>query len=84
MQTIRDVSRVRHCVLGCTRFPFGRIEYGKKGPRLLYEKLRYSSLFFCYGDPDHLSTGANSSTAYGFLVKTFSDVIDGALKAHTF
>ena len=28
----RDVSRVHHCVLGCTRFPFGRIEYGTKGP----------------------------------------------------
>ena len=29
---VRDVSRVRHCVLGRTRFPFGRIEYGTKGP----------------------------------------------------
>ena len=28
----RDVSRVRHCVQGHTRFPFGRIEYGTKGP----------------------------------------------------
>ena len=28
----RDVSRVRHCILGRTRFPFGRIEYGTKGP----------------------------------------------------
>ena len=27
-----DVSRVRHCVLGHARFPFGRIEYGTKGP----------------------------------------------------
>ena len=29
---IRDVSRVRHCVLGRTRFPFRRIEYRTKGP----------------------------------------------------
>ena len=28
----RDVSRVRHCILGRTRFPFGRIDYGTKGP----------------------------------------------------
>ena len=28
----RDVSRVRHCVLGCTRFPFRRIECRTKGP----------------------------------------------------
>ena len=31
-QPFRDVSRVRHCVLGCTRFPFGHIDYGTKGP----------------------------------------------------
>ena len=28
----RDVSRVRHCVLGRTRFPFRHIEYRTKGP----------------------------------------------------
>ena len=28
----RDVSRVRHCVLGRTRFPFGRMEYETKSP----------------------------------------------------
>ena len=28
----RDVSRVRHCVLGRTRSSFGRIEYRTKGP----------------------------------------------------
>ena len=28
----RDVSRVRYCVLGRTRFPFGRIDFGTKGP----------------------------------------------------
>ena len=31
-QTARDVSRVRHCVLGRTRFPFGRIDCGTKAP----------------------------------------------------
>ena len=28
----KRVSRVRHCVLVRTRFPFGRIECGTKGP----------------------------------------------------
>ena len=48
---------------------------------LFYRKLRFSSVFFffCCGDLEHLFT---VRAGYGFL-ETFSDVIDGALTAHT-
>ena len=49
----------------------------------LLRKIEIQLCFFCCGDLDHLSTGANSSYSIRMPRDVFN-VIDGALTAHTF